>query len=78
MECQEEQMRKAIEQSKNNFGQATKVKVRKIIINSISEDISDWDKRQEVDAMMIQAMKDGIITIFSSDIVNDNNGKISW
>ena len=75
---QEMQIKQAIEQAKNNHGQATKVKVRKIIMDSMPENVSEWDKKQEIDAIFHQAHIEGIITIFSSDIINDKTGKISW
>ena len=75
---QEMQIKQAIEQAKNNHGQATKVKVRKIIMKSMPENISEWDKKQEVDGIIHQAHKEGIIAVFSSDIINDKTGKISW
>lgn len=75
---QEMQIKQAIEQAKNNHGQATKVKVRKILMNSIPENISEWEKKLEIDDILRQANKEGIIAIFSSDIINDKTGKISW
>ena len=72
------QIKQIIEQAKNNHGQATKTKVRKIIMKSISENISEWEKKQKADDIISQAQKDGIITVFSSDIVNDATGKVSW
>ena len=72
------EIRQIVKQAKNNHGQSTKVKVRKIIIKSIPENISEWEKKQEADWIIHQACKDGIIIIFSSDIINDITGKISW